>query len=481
LSEHAVRMKQYRRLSLALISLAMVFCLLAIKFDLFARAVSFMLAMTLPLHGHLDEYLSLILLLSLGYAAMAWRRYWELALECAKRKDAEEALRESEERFRLVFDQSTEGIVLAEPGSGKILYVNQTMEKMLGYARQDLLDAGAALLYRHFAAQNLERIFSEIALTRDVLALGVKTRDRAGSARVVSLRVKSVEICGNGLAHFSLRDMTEKARYEEQTRQAQAKLIHANKMSSLGLLVSGVAHEINNPNSFIMFNSSMLAEIWQDADRVLDGYHRGGAQFALGGLPYPEIGEATKRLIDGICEGAQRIKTTVDNLKDFARQDVSGLNRPLDLNQAVLKAVSILTPQIKKHCEDFRLNLEECLPETSGNPQQIEQVVMNLLLNALQSLPNRQCTVSIATSLSAEGCLLATISDQGIGMDQETMSRLSEPFFTTKSDSAGTGLGLYISQSIVKEHGGRLLFESEPGKGTSAVIELQQRPPEATA
>jgi PAS domain S-box-containing protein len=467
-----------RRGLLAVIVLAAFFCLLAVWFDLFARLLALILPDVLQAHGYLDEYVAVVLLLSICYAALSWCKYRDLAQECAKRKEAEEALRESEERFRLVFDQSNEGIVLAEPHSGKILYANATMEKLLGYGREQLLENGAVLLYRHFAALDLERIFSESSATGDFLSTRVRTRGRLQAELVVSMRVKSVEICGNNLVHLSLRDMTDKVRYQEQTREAQAKLINANKMSSLGLLVSGVAHEINNPNSFIMFNSSMLSEIWQDAGRILEEHYRSRGEFSLGGLPYPEIGEATRKLIDGICEGSHRIKVTVDELKDFARQDDSGLDQPLEINQAVLKAVSIMTPQIKKHCGNFSLQLEELLPQTRGNPQQIEQVVMNLLSNALQSLPDRERAVSIATSISPQGALLVSVRDQGVGMDAATMQRIVEPFFTTKSDSAGTGLGLYISQSIVQQHRGLLRFESEPAIGTTAVIEFPQCGPE---
>jgi PAS domain S-box-containing protein len=449
--------------------------LLTIKLDLFTRVISLMLPAAIQDHGALDEYLTVILMPPLLYAALACRRYQELERECARRKVAEEAVREREELFRLVFDQSTEGIVLAEPASGKILYVNETLTELLGYSREELFERGTPLLYSHFCAENLELTFAECAAARDFLSSRIRTQGSNGTELTVSLRVKSVKIGGCDLVHLTLRDMTEKVRQEDETKTAQAKLIHANKMSSLGLLVSGVAHEINNPNNFIMFNSSMLSEIWQDTDRILDDYYRSKGVFALGGLPYPEIGEATRKLIDGICEGAQRIKVTVDNLKDFARQDVPGLDRPLDLNRAVLKSVSILAPQIKKHCDRFTLHLDERLPEICGNAQKIEQVVMNLLLNALQSLPDRECAVSVSTSFSRDGrTLVATIEDQGIGMDHQTMKRLSEPFFTTKRDNAGTGLGLYISKSIIKEHGGALLFESEPGKGTSARIELPQ-------
>jgi len=455
---------------LAVCAFFAAFCLVAVKYDLFARLLFLMLSLKEPEHGYFDEYIAFILFLLLGNGLFALGKYRDLARECARRERAEAALRESEERFRLVFEQSTEATALIEPATGRFLFLNAAMEELLGYRRAELLAEGAPLLYRHFAAEGLEGICAGDALPPDFLSTRVKSRHRDGTPLVLSLRVRSVVICGNHLLHLTLRDMTEKARYEQQTSEAQARLIHANKMSSLGLLVSGVAHEINNPNSFIMFNSAMLADIWQDADRILAEHRRLAGDFAIGGLAYPEIGTATAKLIHGIQEGAQRIKATVDNLKDFARQDDPALDRPLDLNQAVLKAVSIMTPQIKKLCGNFTLELAEELPETHGSAQQIEQVVINLLSNALQALPDRERAVSLVTARSAEGGLEVTVRDAGTGMRPETLKRLSEPFFTTKS--TGTGLGLYISHSIVKEHGGSLHFHSLPGQGTAVTLRL---------
>ena len=233
-----------------------------------------------------------------------------------------------------------------------------------------------------------------------------------------------------------------------------------------------MAHEINNPNNFIMFNSGMLADIWKDADRVLADYHRENGDFSLGGLPYPEVGQAARKLIEGIGEGAERIRIIVDDLRDFARQDTVEPGRKMDINVAILKAAAILTPQIKKHTAHFSLHLQEHIPHNVGNIHKIEQVIINLLLNALQALPNRECGVTVTTSLDDPDCITVAITDQGSGMSAEALARISEPFFTTNSASSGTGLGLFISQSIVCSHRGSLSFQSTPGAGTTVTMKL---------
>lgn len=394
-----------------------------------------------------------------------------IARDITKRKQTEDALRESEERFRLAFEQSPEGIVFAEYGTGKIVYANTTMGKILGHSQEELINGGRQLIYGHFE-KDLVESFPDVLIQQDFMSTRVKTTRDDGTELVVSLRVRIVKIGEKELEFLSLRDMTDKVRLENEAQISHAKLIHANKMSTLGMLVSGMAHEINNPNNFIMFNSGMLADIWNDADCVLNDYFRQNGDFSLGGLPYPEVGVAARKLIDGISEGSERIKIIVDDLKDFARQDFVESDRMMDINEAVLKAAAILTPQIKMHTTKFRLQLQENIPKNVGNVHKLEQVIINLLLNALQALPSKDCGVSISTAVKDENSLIVIIKDEGGGMTSETLSRVSEPFFTTKSASSGTGLGLFISQSIINAHKGSLRFESAPGTGTSAIIEL---------
>ena len=131
------------------------------------------------------------------------------------------------------------------------------------------------------------------------------------------------------LIYCDITDITEQIRLKKEAAIMQSKLIFANKMSSLGILVSSVAHEINNPNNFILFNSSLLSDVWKDATRILDEYQQEKGEFSLAGLTYGEMREAVGKLLEGITGGSQRIKAIVNNLKDFARQDTEGLGGTL--------------------------------------------------------------------------------------------------------------------------------------------------------
>ncbi|MEI6207779.1 MAG: PAS domain S-box protein [Desulfuromonadales bacterium] len=397
-----------------------------------------------------------------------------IARDITSRKHTEDALRESEELFRLAFEQGAEGIVFSEYGTGKIVYANATIGKIFGHSQEELLAGGRQLLYGHFE-EELVISLPDVLLQKDFLSTRVRVARNDGTELVISLRLRLVRVGGKELEYLSVRDMTEKVHLENEAKESQARLIHANKMSSLGMLVSGMAHEINNPNNFIMFNSGMLADIWNDADRILNDYFRKYGEFSLGGLPYPEVGTAASKLIAGINEGSQRIKIIVDDLKDFSRQDTLETNREMDVNEAVLKAAAILTPHIKTHTVNFHMHLQESIPRNVGNVHKFEQVIINLLMNALQSLPDKQCGVTVSTAMKDENTIIVVIKDEGGGMTGETMARLAEPFFTTKNASAGTGLGLFISKSLLTTLNGNLRFESEPGTGTSAIIELPIR------
>ena len=271
----------------------------------------------------------------------------------------------------------------------------------------------------------------------------------------------------------TLLDITERRRLEQETRHAQTKLIHANKMSSLGMLVSSVSHEVNNPNNFIMFNSSLLAGAWKDMMPVLDRNAAEDPGFRIAGLPYAEMREAVPKLLTGITEGSRRIKDMVDRLRELSREDRSGLNGAVDVNNTVRSALMILQNEIMKHTDDFSIDLADPLPVVTGSPQQIEQVVINLVQNALQALGNRKQAVSVRTFADKEQRrVVIEVKDGGGGIVPKDLQRISEPFFTTKLDAGGTGLGLSISSSIIRDHRGRIDFESEEGKGTMVQVVL---------
>ena len=186
-------------------------------------------------------------------------------------------------------------------------------------------------------------------------------------------------------------------------------------------------------------------------------------------------------LFSEMLDGAKRIKRIVEDLKDFARQDDSDLCDTVQVNQVVETAVRLVENSIRKATSRFEVAYAEALPPVRGNPQRIEQVVVNLVLNACQALDRKEQGIFVRTRHDPEAdTVVFEVRDEGRGVSPENLSHLCDPFFTTKRESGGTGLGLSISDGIVKEHGGTLDFTSEPGRGLTVVLSLpafkEQRP-----
>ena len=239
------------------------------------------------------------------------------------------------------------------------------------------------------------------------------------------------------------------------------------------MIVSGVAHEVNNPNNLVMFNAPMILSAWDDAIPVLDAFLRENGDFSLGGLPYSEMREVVPRLATGISDASARIKAIVENLKDFARQDIPNRQAPVQVNDIVRLAVTILNHEILHTTHHFEVAYGEGLPPVMGSSQRLEQVVINLLNNALQSLSSNRQGIRVTTRLVPEtGKVEVCVEDEGVGMSPKVLARIKEPFFSTRLENGGLGLGVSICRSIVQEHGGTLEFESEVGKGTRAVVRL---------
>jgi signal transduction histidine kinase len=267
------------------------------------------------------------------------------------------------------------------------------------------------------------------------------------------------------------KEIVERQSAEKLARQQQEKLFQSEKMASVGTLVSGVAHEINNPNNFILLNSDNLADVWEDLIPFLDTHAKDRGDFMIAGLMYSEIRDEVSMIINGIKEGSERIKKIVLTLKDFARKDPGNLDQVVDIPNVIDDSVTILTSLIKKSTDRFTIQSSKNLLKIKGNIQQIEQVIINLISNACHSLENRNRKISVSTDSDNKSAII-TVQDEGIGISPEDLKYIMDPFFTTKRDSGGTGLGLSISYNIIKTHGGELIIKSKVGVGTTATIKL---------
>ena len=267
-----------------------------------------------------------------------------------------------------------------------------------------------------------------------------------------------------------------KRKVAERTRELedrQQQLIQADKLASLGILTSGVAHEINTPNGIILMNLPVLMEAWEDASAILDQHLQQHGDFPFGGLSYSRLREEFPVMLADMADGARRIRQIVNDLKSYARQEEPGGAVELDLNEVIRNAVRLAEISIRKATTRSRMDYAADLPTIFGNPQRLTQVAINLIVNACQALDSAEKTIEVITRYDrAAGNVIFAVSDEGSGILPEHLPRLTDPFFTTKRESGGTGLGLSVSLSIVREHGGDLTFESEPGRRTTVTVTL---------
>lgn len=393
--------------------------------------------------------------------------------DISERKETERALRESDIRFREVYEQSEDALLFIKPRTAEIIEANATTQLVFGYDKVEMRGSG---LERLFRGEELSRVRAALQSLRaaDVLQIeGLAGVRRDGSPCLVSLRAKTMTLQGVDLTCCTLRDITERLRLEQEARDIQSRLIHANKMTSLGLLVSGVAHEINNPNNFIMANAQILADGWPDIHKVLRDYYQENGDFFLGGIPFSELDDQAPQLLASILDGSRRIDQIVGTLKQTARPNSQVSRGEVDLNGVVNAAVAILQHELARHTEEFLCELQAGLPPVSGSSQQLGQVVINLLMNACQALPDRTHGIRLATGFDpATAMVTIVVADEGCGITEEDGLRIMDPFFTTKLDSGGTGLGLSICRTIVNEHGGHLSFVSVPGKGSTFTVKI---------
>jgi PAS domain S-box-containing protein len=259
----------------------------------------------------------------------------------------------------------------------------------------------------------------------------------------------------------------EFSRLITKQKNMEMQLMQTDKLASLGQLVSGIAHEINNPNTFIRGNVSIIQEAMKDILPILDEHARNEKNLQIARLNYDVFRSNILILLEDMAQGANRIKTIVEGLRKFAKRDDGVLNDEVDLNEIIQSCLRLVANQIGRKAK-VSLELDDALPRVNGNFQRLEQVVVNILINASQAIEKKMGAITVRTAYMAkENEDLLQISDDGKGIDEKTMKQIFDPFFTTKRNQGGTGLGLSIAYGIIKEHKGRIEVESKVGAGTT--------------
>jgi len=294
---------------------------------------------------------------------------------------------------------------------------------------------------------------------------------------------RTAELCDKVVELEQRRE--EQARLFQDLETARNQAIQAEKLASIGQLAAGVAHEINNPVGFVLSNFGSLERYVEDMFRVLSAYEAieplvpaGAPQLrALAGArtaaDIDYIKEDLGQLVAQSRDGLDRVRRIVQDLKDFAHAGEAHWQRA-DLVRGLESTLNVVRNEIKYKAEVIKRC--EPLPDVECVPSQLNQVFMNLLVNAAQAITDRG-TITIACGTRDEEVWIE-VQDTGCGMAPEVARRIFDPFFTTKPVGQGTGLGLSVSYSIVKRHGGRIEVDSTPGQGTTFRVWMPIAQPE---
>jgi signal transduction histidine kinase len=301
----------------------------------------------------------------------------------------------------------------------------------------------------------LMRIIKE----KSPITMEVKHEDEYFEVHALPLFNQEHEV--EGIFEF-YKDVTREKIYEQQ-------LLQADKLASLGQLVSGIGHEINNPNQFIRGNIKIIEQALADMLPIIDDYYKEHPDLQIARLKYNFFRGHIMTLVSDMSHGTERIKGIVEGLRRFARKDEGLLTDAIDVNTCIDASARLAHNQVRKYC-DVELELAPDLPKFTGNAQKIEQVLINLVINASQAMPeDRRGKIVIRTRFE-RGNVVVEVKDDGKGMSERTMKKIFDPFFTTRRAQGGTGLGLSIAYRIIEEHGGTISVASKIDVGTTFTI-----------
>ena len=262
----------------------------------------------------------------------------------------------------------------------------------------------------------------------------------------------------------------EKNKLKKEIEKQYNQLVHVDRMKSLGILVSGTAHEINNPNHVIMLNISLIKQFAYELINLLEDKKQNEQQIM--GMPIKTFRTTVKDLLNGIEESSEKIKYIVSELKEYSIQNKNSIRKIEDINKIIRKSVKVTNSYIKNSTDNFELNLSDMPIQILADKIKLEQVFINVIENACQALTLKDQAIKIKVYTNFNNNVIVKIVDEGIGVARKNLDFIFNPFFTTKTEKDGTGLGLFISHNIIQNHNGSIEIDSEEKQGTTVKIIL---------
>lgn len=374
------------------------------------------------------------------------RRMAELRREEEALIASEAQLRESEGKYRTIFDSTPNSIFILEQGSFNVSDVNERALEIYGYEREELIGKSfMALGTYHYREGVLSSKGDERSKLRSVYQ---KIMHYKKDSTPFYVNVYAIQIRGNrksGIVTVTV-DVTESLAKESQ-------LIQASKMSTLGEMASAVAHELNQPLSAIQIGADLIHNVVEQGGKAWDDM--------------PEVSRHMKEQVD-------RAVHIINHLREFGRKTEIERER-VYINKPIRGVFTLLGEQLRLRGIKVVLDLKDDIPPIMGDTNRLEQVFINLVVNARNAMEAKKGefargdveSVLTVRSFQENGCVVVTVTDTGTGIPDDLKDKIFEPFFTTKEEGKGTGLGLSISYGIVKDYDGTIEVETEPGKGAT--------------
>ncbi len=463
----------------------------------------------------LSAYAVIVGVLALAYAAILYKRQLnrrherllgDLNTELSERQRVEDALRKSEGFYHSLVESLPQSI-LRKDLDGRFTFCNQKfaaalerpLEQIVGTTDFDYFPHDLAEKYRHDdkivmeTGQTFETVEEHVTPHGEKLYVHViKTPLHDTLGELIGVQGIFWDVTASKRAEEQLKTqnirLQEMARSEHEAHQAlknaQSKLVEQEKLAGLGQVAAGVAHEINNPVSFVFNNVAVLKRDVGELHELVMLYREADDLIREG---RPELAERIQSLcervdmdytlqnIEGLLDrsrdGLKRIQKIVAHLRSFVRLDEGEVNEA-DLNVGIESTVAIIIGHARRKQVTIEMNLEP-LPPVNCFAAKINQVVMNLLTNAIDACPEGG-VVTVRTCVEPQGARIE-VADTGCGIPRAILDKIFEPFYTTKPVGEGTGLGLSISYGIIKDHGGSIEVETEPGRGTCFKVHIPWR------